>query len=201
MPISQANIDQWKIDAQAGGQIAGDYTVTDDVSLGPKEITGNLVMTSNNKTLTITGTLYVRGNIDVANGSAIRCDSGYGENSCLVVADGWIHAANNGQFSGSGTPGSFVMLLTTLACTGSPGVGCGHHDGAIDAHNNATGVIFYASNGMVNLHNGVSLTEVTAYKLRMDNNAIITYDSGLANAKFSSGPTGGFSVTDWREVE
>jgi len=201
MPVSQANIDQWKNDAQAGGQMIGDYNVTNDVSLGPKEITGSLVMVDNNKTLTVTGTLYVRGNIDIANGSAVHCDPAYGENSCLVIADGWIHVANNGQFLGSGTPGSFTMLLTTLACTGSSGVGCGHHGGAIDAHNNATGVIFYASNGMINLHNGVSLTEVTAYKLRMENNAVITYESGLANAKFSSGPTGGFSVKDWREVE
>lgn len=206
MPFSQANIDQWKADAASGGQIAGDYNITDSVSLGPKEITGNLIMASNNKVLTVTGTIYVWGNVDISNGSAIRCDAGYGENSCVVIADGWIHTANNGQFSGSGSAGSFALLLSTLACDGSSvnspgGIPCGHHNGAIDAHNNATGVIFYASSGLVNLHNGVSLTEVTAYKLRLDNNAVITYDSGLANAKFSSGPTGGFSVKDWREVE
>ncbi|MBI3684927.1 hypothetical protein HY250_00765 [Candidatus Azambacteria bacterium] len=200
MPISQGNIDQWKADATAGGVITGNYTVSSNVSLGPKEITGNLVMTSNNKTLTVTGTLWVHGTIDVSNGSTIRCDASFGANSCVIVADGWVHVSNNGTFSGSGTAGSFLMLLTTLACTGVPGVGCGHHDGAVDVHNQATGVIFYATNGMINLHNGVNITEATAYKLRLDNTATITYDQGLANASFSSGPSAGWLISDWKEV-
>jgi len=201
MPISQGNIDQWKIDAQAGGTISGNYSVTSDVSLGPKEITGNLLVTSNTKTLTITGTIYVHGNIDISNGSTIRCSASYGAGSCLIVADGWIHTSNNGTFAGSGTVGSFIMLLTTLACDGSFSSGCTHHDGAVDAHNNATGVIFYAQNGKVNLHNGVNITEIIAYKLALDNNATITYNQGLANTNFTSGPSGGYSIDSWQEAK
>ena len=201
MPVSQGNIDQWKADAQAGGTIAGSYSITSNTSLGPKEITGDLVMTSNNKTLTITGTIYVHGNIDISNGSAIRCTASYGTNSCVIVADGWIHTSNNGIFAGSGTTGSFIMLLTTLPCDGSFETGCTHHNGAVDVHNNATGVIFYAQNGKVNLHNGVNVTEVTAYKLALDNNAVVTYDQGLANAIFSSGPGGGYEILSWDEIE
>jgi len=199
MPVSQADIDQWKADAQAGGTVLGNYNVTSNVSLGPKEITGNLTMNSQNKILTVTGNIYVRGNIDIDNGSTIRCNASYGAKSCLIVADGWIHADNNGTFAGSGTAGSFIMLLTTLACDGSFSEGCTHHNGAVDVHNNATGVIFYAQNGKVNLHNGVNVTEVTAYKLSLDNNAVITYDQGLANSNFSSGPSGGYSIESWRE--
>ncbi len=201
MPISQANIDQWKVDAQVGGTISGDYEMISDVFLGPKEITGDLLMTSNNKTLTVTGTIYVQGNIDIKNGSTIRCDVSYGASSCLIVAGGWIHADNNGTFSGSGTEGSFLMILTTIACDGSFSSGCTHHNGAIDVHNNATGVIFYSPNGKANLHNGVNVTEITAYKLTLDNNAVITYDQGLINTNFSSGPSGGYSVDNWQETE
>lgn len=201
MAISQANIGQWKIDAQIGGTISGNYNVTNDAFLGPKEITGDLLMANNNKTLTITGTIYVQGNIDINNGSTIRCDVSYGASSCLIVVDGWIHSSNNGTFAGSGTEGSFLMLLTTLPCDGSFSSGCTHHKGAIDVHNNATGVIFYAQNGKVNLHNGVNVTEVTAYKLSLDNNATITYDQGLINANFSSGPSGGYSIDTWQETE
>ncbi len=200
MPISQGNINQWKADATAGGIIAGDYTVSNNVSLGPREITGNLVMTANNKTLTVTGTLWVRGTIDVSNGSAIRCDTAYGVNSCVIVSDGWVHVSNNGTFAGSGASGSFLMLLTTLACTGIPGAGCGHHDGAVDVHNQATGVIFYAANGMINLHNGVNITEATGYKLQLDNTATITYDQGLASTSFSSGPSSGWKISGWKEI-
>lgn len=190
LPISQANIDQWKADAQSGGQVSGDFIVTSNVSLGPKEISEDLVMATNNTTLTLTGTVYVRGNIAISNGAAIRCTSAYQSRSCLIVADGWIHLDNNGTFSGSGQPGSYLMLLSTLACSGVPGTGCGHHDGAVDAHNNVTGVIFYASQGMIHLHNGVGLTEVTAYKLQLDNTATVTYENGLADTTFSSGPGG-----------
>lgn len=201
MPISQGNIDQWKADAVLGGTIAGDYTVSSNVSLGPKEITGNLVMTSNNKTLTVTGTLYVHGNIDVSNGSTIQCGAAYGSNSCVIINDGWIHTSNNGTFSGSGTAGSYLLMLTTLACNGVPASGCTHHDGAIDVHNQATGVIFYAANGMINLHNGVTITEATAYKLRLDNTAVVTYESGLADARFTSGPSAGWSISGWKEIQ
>ena len=206
MPISQGNIDKWKTDAQAGGTIAGNYTVSSNVSFGPKEITGDLVMTSNNKILIVTGTIYVQGNIDISNGSTIQCDAGYGANSCVIMADGWIHVSNNGAFSGSGTAGSYLMMLTTLACDGtgatSPdGKACGHHDGAVDVHNQATGVIFYATDGMINLHNGVNITEATAYKLRLDNTATITYDVGLSNVNFSSGPSAGWAISGWKEVQ
>jgi len=204
MPISDANIAQWKTDAQAGGTISGDYNLTSNANLGPKEITGNLNMTSNNKTLTVTGTIYVRGNIDVSNGSTAKCDSSFGANSCLILADGWIHLANNSQFQGSGTSGSYIMLLTTLQCDGSNTTSpdskpCGHHNGAIDLHNNASGAVFYANKGLIKLHNGVNVTELTAYKIDLDNLATVSYEQGLQNANFSSGPGGSWKVTSWKE--
>ena len=201
MPISDANIAEWKADAQAGGTISGDYSITANISLGPKEIIGNLIMTSNNKTLTITGTVYVHGYIDIANGSTIQCDSSYGTNSCIILTDSWIHTENNSSFRGSGQTGSYLMMLTNSNCDGTFSSGCTDHDGAVDIHNNATGVIFYAPNGMINLHNGVNVTEVTSHKLRLDNTAVITYDQGLANANFSSGPGASWQINDWKEVE
>lgn len=206
VPILASDIADWKTDAAAGGTISGNYSVTNNISLGPKEITGNLVMTSNNKILSVAGTLYVRGNIDISNGSAVQCLSSYGENSCVVLADGWIHASNNGIFSGSGATSSFLMMLTTLQCDGtsatSPdGKQCGDHNGAVDLHNGATGVIFYASNGMINLHNGVGITEAAAYKLRLDNLASVTYNQGLVNAAFSTGPGAGWQIDSWNETE
>lgn len=205
-PISASNIADWKADAVSGGTISGNYNVANNISLGPKEITGNLVMTSNNKTLSVAGTLYVRGNIDISNGSAVQCLASYGENSCVVLADGWIHVSNNGTFSGSGAAGSFLMMLTTLQCDGtsatSPdGKACGDHNGAVDIHNQATGVIFYASRGMINLHNGVDITEATAHKLRLDNLASVTYNQGLVNASFSSGPGAGWQIDNWNETQ
>lgn len=212
MPISPSNIDQWKSDAAAGGTIngnCGDNGVAECVigdnntlTLGPKKVTGNLVLTKK-QTLVISGTIWFQGYIDIdsSSGATIKCDSSYGQNSCLILTDSWIHIKNNAVFQGSGTTGSYLMALTTLPCKGIPAAGCTHHDAAIDIHNSATGVIFYASDGMINLHNNVNITEATAYKLRIDNNSTVTYEQGLANAKFSSGPAGGYEVKYWREVE
>lgn len=204
LPISDGVIQDWRDDATAGGVIAGNYSVTTDVNLGPTKITGDLLMTTNNKILTVNGTIYVQGNVTIDNGSTVRCAASFGSNSCVVVADGWIHIKNNGIFSGSGQSGSYIMLLSASTCDGTssaPPCDIAHHNGAIDLHNNATGAIFYAAHGLINLHNGVNVTEVTGYKLHLDQTANVTYDAGLANAIFSSGPSGGWDVTTWREVE
>ena len=208
MPISDANITDWKNDAGCGVQPAvppclyiGNYSVTADVSLGPLTITGDLLMQNNNMTLTVEGTIFVEGNLDVENGSTIQCAASFGTDSCIVLTDGWIHIKNNGTFRGSGTAGSYIMMLSTLACTGSSGTNCTDHTGSMDLHNNASGAIFYATNGQINLHNGVNATEVTGYKIRLDNTATITYEQGLINSNFSSGPSGSWGISSWLETE
>ncbi|MBI5816965.1 MAG: hypothetical protein HZB09_00905 [Candidatus Yonathbacteria bacterium] len=203
MPLSQGNIDQWETDAATGGTITGDYTVSSDVSLGPKKITGDLVMTSNNKTLTVTGVLYVQGNVNVSNGSTIKCDVSFGADSCVLVADGWINPSNNAVLSGSGQSGSYVLMISTVqGCNGGNQLPqCTTANSAIDIGNNATGAIFYTTNSMITLENGVELTSVVGYKLNLNNNAEIKYQLGVANTNFASGPGGGWNVKTWNEVQ
>ena len=213
LPITDAQIQGWKNDAEAGGIINGncgdsgasgcDIPNNGTLSLGPKKINGNLVLTSR-QTLVVTGTLYFTGNIDIdsSSGAIVRCSAGFGASSCIIIADGWVHIQNNATFQGSGTAGSYIMLLSTIAgCNGGGQTApCTHHNAGMDLHNNATGAIFYVPDSMINLHNGVNVSEITAYKLRLDNNAVITYESGLANAQFSSGPSGGWDIISWEEI-
>ncbi len=83
--------------------------------------------------------------------------------------------------------------------------GGGHHDSAVDLHNNASGAIFYAGNGMIWLHNNVTVTNLVANKIHLENGAKIIYDTGLQNVNFPpSGGGGGGGSADikyWREVE
>jgi hypothetical protein len=72
---------------------------------------------------------------------------------------------------------------------------------AIDIANNAGTVILNAQNGYVRFSNNAGAKEATGYKIILDNNAYITYDSGLANVNFSSGPSGGWNIISWKEVE
>jgi len=201
MPISDSVINQWEQEATDGGISPGDLIVGSDMSFGPKKIEGNLIMTGNSKTLTVTGTLYVTGYIDVSNGSTIKCSPSFGLYSCVVVADQWIHIVNNGVFQGSGQPGSFILILTNSSCDGISAGICTDYNAAMDIHNNATGAIFYANNGMIYLHNNVQASELTAKKIHLDQNATVRYEQGLINANFSSGPGGGWKVVSWKEIE
>jgi hypothetical protein len=201
MPVSESNINQWKDEAEAGGVLNGNLTVDSDISYGPKKIDGNIIMNSNNKTLTVEGTIYATGYLDISNGSSIRCSPGYGLNSCVVVVDQWAHFENNGVFRGSGSPGSYLMILSTSNCDGTFSTNCTHHNAAMDLHNGATGAIFYANDGFIYLHNGVVVSEITAKKIQLNQNAIIRYEQGLVNSSFSSGPGGSWKVESWKEVE
>ena len=201
MPLGVETIDGWKADATAGGIISvGDFAPPKDSTrtIGPGIIGGDLILI-NNQTIIISGTVWVQGNIDINNGTSISLASSYGADSGVVVTDGWIHTKNNGQFAGSGTEGSYIMLLTTSTCRGSSGSNCTHHTAAVDLHNNAEGAIFYASEGLVNLHNNVSVTQINGWAISLDNNAVLEYAIGLADLDFSSGPSGGKSLQDWQE--
>ncbi len=195
MPISDSQIDNWKNEAAGGGVEFGDYTIAGGATgyLGPKKIDGNLII-ENNGTLILTGNLWVNGNITINNGASIILDTNYGLTNGVVVADGKILAENGAILQGSGVEGSYLMLLTTDDSTLSA-------DPAIYVKNNAQGAIFYASNGMIRLRNNINIREATAYKLYLDNNAEITYESGLINSLFSSGPGGSWQIKTWSEVE
>ncbi len=194
-PISANQITEWKEDAEAGGTIIGDYQPPDDttVYLGPKKITGNLIL-DNGQTLILTGTIYVEGYADIGNGAAIQLSPSYGSASGMLISDNWMHFENNGVFQGAGA-GSYLMLISLAA-------GGGHHDSAMDLHNNVTGVLLFAPNGFVNLHNNVRVTQLTAKKIKLNNGVVLTYDTGLSNVNFSSGPGGSweFLPGTWRII-
>lgn len=214
MPISQGNIDAWKTAAEAGGVITGncgnggvagcDFSSGNTISLGPKKIVGNLTL-DNDKYLNITGVLYFTGNIDIKNNSEVRCDASFGTNSCIIIADGWIDTGNNTTFNGSGQAGSYVMALSAIeGCNGEGGLSwCGgdENDAGIILDNNVTGAIFYTTKSMIILENNTNVKEIIGYKVKLKNNAFIRYETGLMNANFSTGPSGGWNIKSWKEVE
>ncbi len=190
MPISNQNIQDWKDAATAGGVFSGSKTLSgSNASLGPLEITGNMSVT-NNSILTVNGTIWFHGNLYVSNNGTVKLASGYASSEGVIVVDGTVNLGNNAAFQGSGTSGSYVMVLSTSNSTS-----------AITVGNNAGAVILYAANGTINVSNNAGAKSVTGYMISLNNNAVITYDSGLANSNFSSGPSGSYNVSSWREVE
>lgn len=201
LPIAQGEIDGWKSDAEKKGVIASGNCNQDwSPPSNPYAVDGGVIERNlkldNNKILILKGTVWVKCAVDISNGGAVRLDPGYGLANGVLVADGTMHLQNNGAFEGSGHSCncSRLMLLTTAT-------GGGHHESAIDLHNNAAGAIFYAGNGLIYLHNNVAVLQLTGRTIHLENNAALTYESGLASALFSSGPSAGYEVKYWKQVE
>ncbi len=198
-PISEANINDWKAGAEAGGVTNGNVTIGGQGgSLGPRKIVGDLTVNAGG-TLTLTGNLWVTGDISVSGGGNITMSSVYGTDRGVVVADGKVSLSGGGELSGSGQAGSYLMLLSTYSsdCTGSTCSG----SPAITITGGAGSVILNAPNGILNINGGGSLRSATAYKITATGGATITYESGLANMSFNSGPSGGFNISSWQEIE
>ncbi|HEX5430103.1 MAG TPA: choice-of-anchor R domain-containing protein [Patescibacteria group bacterium] len=178
-PVSDANIAQWESEAEAGGTYNGNYTVGfAGASLGPQKIVGDLTV-SNGGTLTVTGTLYVTGNITLNGGGEIKLTPGYGSNDGVIVADGTVTVSGGGHATGSGTSGSYIMMISNDSSTSAMSVAGG-----------AGAVIMFAPKGTLAVSGGASLKEATAYRLTVGGGSSVTYESGLANSEFSSGPGG-----------
>ena len=197
LPIPQTQIDKWKSEAEKGGTISGDYTISGKIiqNLGPVKITGNLLV-DNNAVLNMTGTIWVVGDLRIDNGATIKLDSNsYGALSGVIVVDGKIKVRPNTYLKGSGQEGSYLLLLSTnpeVSDTTNP---------AIDVDNNTDAAIFYTNQGLIVVRNQVKARELTGYKIFLDNNAEVAYETGLEEAVFSSGPGGSWKVVSWREVE
>ena len=203
LPISDSQITTWKNQAEAGGTlttttIGGGQSLT----LGPKKIDGDLIIETNG-TLEITGVIWVTGDITVNSNTLVYLHSSFGTESGHIVSDGKIVIDSNVTVCGSagGSIGScnpsndsYVMFLSTNSSVDpiSP---------AIDMSSNTTLAILYAHNGMAVVNANTNVFEVTAYQLKINSNAEVTYVSGLADVNFSSGPGGTFTINSWAEVQ
>ncbi|TSC70822.1 MAG: Uncharacterized protein G01um101449_274 [Parcubacteria group bacterium Gr01-1014_49] len=189
-PISDAQIVEWETTAAAGGTIAGPYSISGSQTLGPKKIDGDLTV-SNGGTLTLTGPVWVNGNITLSNNASLSVSPNTGTDGAILIADatgntavkGRVDISNNVTITGNGSANSFPMIISTN--TGTE---------AIELSNNASGVILYAPYGGVEVSNGGVANQITALQLQLNNNATVTYLSGLQDASFSNGPGGSWVV-------
>lgn len=191
-PIDDATIASWKSDAELGGVLTGDQTITTDQILGPVKIDGNLYI-DNNVNVTLNGNVWITGTFDSGNNAIIEVDEGYGTDSGIFLIDGNAQLRNNVIMRGTSDPDSFLIVVGT-----SPSQDEG--DAAMDVKNNLDGAILFTPNGIMVLHNNVDVVEAMAHKLLIKK-ATVTYESGLENINFSSGPAGGWDVRSWFEVE
>ena len=189
-PISNANISQWETDALVGGTYTGNYSVgSSGATIGPKKIVGDLSVHGGG-ILTVTGTLWVTGDLSISGGAIIKLSSGYSTNDGVIIVDGTISISGGGTATGSGTSGSYILLLTKSTSSNSASISGG-----------AGAVIIYAPYGTISLTGGASLKEATGYRISLSGGSSVTYESGLVNNNFSSGPSGSWSIDSWKESQ
>jgi hypothetical protein len=201
LPISDAQVTEWETIAENGGTITacdaqGNYTITTTMSLGPKKIACNLVVKTNSGILTVTGPLWVTGNITTQTGPTIRIDPSLGSQNVAIIADnpndqtgsGKISIGQSTVFQGSGTLGSFVFLISQNRSAEQGGSVV-----AVDMAQGASALVAYASHGLLTLSQSVSVKEATGYKIALSQSANVVYDTGLPSTVFKSGPGGSWS--------
>jgi hypothetical protein len=188
LPISSSTITDWQTDAASGGTISGSYTVTTTATVGPKKITGDLTIATG-ASLTVSGVIWVTGNLVVSGTGDIALSSSYGSTSGLIVVDGTITVSSSGTIAGSGNPGSYLMLLSNDNSASAILYG-GSGDG-----------ILYAPLGTIELTGAASITAALGYSVILSNTASVTYDSALLTQDFQSGTTGSVGILSWKETQ
>ena len=199
MPISQANIDQWKTEGVAGGTHVGDMIVgwAGDI-IGPKKITGDLTV-SGGGTLMITGTVWVQGNIILTGGGKIKLSPTLGPDSVIIISDGYVSISGGAKLEGSGTAGSYPIVVSTSVCPNT--TPCATNNSAVSLTGGAGSVVLTAPYGKVSINGGSGARSVTGDLIYLDGGANINYETGLADLSFSSGPSGGWNIYTWKEVK
>ena len=204
LPISDAQIEEWKAIAVAGGTYGGScpYTITVNTAIGPIKIPCDLEITGT-PTVTLAGNVWVEGSIEVENSAIINVSSSLSGKTVAVIADkpssptssGTIALKNSTTFNGYGDD-SYILFISQNTSAESGG-----STAAITVENSASGdVLVYASHGKIDLKNSVQIKEVTAYRIEVQNSGEVVYESGLVNLLFTSGPAGGYSISSWNEI-
>lgn len=208
LPITDEQINTWEQEAEAGGSITSPcpYKIQDDAPLGPIKIACDVEISGNNFTVTLTGNVWITGNLTISNSPLIRVDPSLGETTIAVITDNPVNRLssskvmlqNSAVFEGSGADNSYILLISQNNSSESGG-----SEIAIELKNSASGdLLLYAPHGEILQQNNNDLREITAYKIHLKNNAKVIYESGLANLLFTSGPSGGgIDIKRWQEAE
>jgi hypothetical protein len=203
LPMSDNDIDNWKIQASSGKIINGNVTITNSsatTTAGALKIVGNLTI-SNSSVMTLNGPLYVTGNLVLDNSAKIQLSPSYGNKSETVVVNGIINLGNSTYFGGSGQHGS-TIILATQSTSGCSNTSCTGGTPAISLSNSAeANAILVAPHGAVYLSNSAQTKSVFANYLHMSNSAHVEYDPYIVNTNFkTSTTTTSWSISSLKEI-
>ena len=184
------NYQEWKDDATDGGIINCAITPSlcdldnTTTTIGPKQYLGNLTI-SNGSFVTMDGPVYVTGNIEIKNDfTKLKLNNSFGSTGTILITDGTFVVQNEAKIEPTNAdPKGYIMAVSTSI-----------NSTAVNIKNEGVNALFYALEGGAELQNEAKVTSLVAKQLTMKNDATLTYDSGLADARFTSGPGGSWQI-------
>ncbi len=187
MPLSDANIQQWQDLASSIAVHNGDInscpaTLPAGKYVGSISLPGDCIVT-------VGSPIWVTGNFSMSNRDLVKLDPSYGLSSGVLVVDNFITMANGNVLRGSGTAGSYLILVSNFNSRDDP-----QQRVAIDVTNGSNSGILYSNLGTISIFNLNVMIQITGWKLSLGNGVAIIYDQGLASTFFKAGPGGSFSL-------
>ncbi len=212
LPMTDAMITALENVAIAGGSEtcaggpSGTYSISSNITIGPRVIPCNLSITAG--TVTLTGPILVQGNVTISNSATVIVSASNMDASMAVIAHGSnvstsskITLSNNATFLGQNSNPNFKTSYVVFISQNSNGEGGGSTD-AINIQNSVSGdILAYAIHGNLTIQNSANVTAVTAYKTIAKNNIVVNYNKGLVSTLFSTGPSGAWQIKSWKEIK
>lgn len=205
--LSSVDATFWKNKALEGGVWNGDCNIMSsngsDCSngtriIGNKQILGNLNVPSG-VNLTVTGPLWVKGDINISQNNTLFTDESVGKNSIMIVASdpdnpdikGRVVTSSNVQFNRNSQNAGIIFISEnrSIDCANLP---------AIDMTSNTATVVFVAIDGCINVGSNSMINGILGKKIHIKNNSTIEYDPSLARAIVVP-DSGGWNVVNIRE--
>lgn len=202
-PILDPVIADWEADAEAGGVLTspcpgGRYTINANTTLGPKKINCNFLYIESNAVLTLTGPVWVTGDIVIRQNASVVSN---GPTGFSLIADNpsdHINASRitvNTTLNTNTNPTYHVVLVSKNASTSQA---------AIDVTNVPTSgtytlpYIIYAPDGKAAFNSTMNIKEIAVKGLNVLNNAFLEFTTGPIDPYF---PTFSWSSSIWKEVQ
>ena len=213
-PISDELVQEWKDAVDDYGTViaagsplcsSGTYEIDVSISIGYVRIECDVNISKSGTTVTMTGPIWIEGNLSFTQGPTVRVNPALGRFSTQFIVDNSadrltssrIEIRNQTDFLGSGDSRSYILLYSANESYSTGGT-----DDAIAVFQSADGqVIIYADSGLVDVSNGVELRGVTGYQIDVAQNSDIIYEEGMSNLLFTAGPGSGYVLTDWEQSE
>lgn len=214
MPITIADIEEREdlaaavaeipVSSCSGGVPTGIYVVDSDETLGPVKIPCNLHVEKNATILTISGDIWVVGNITTQNGPSFAIDASMTGEDFYVIADDRSNRNTSGTISIQGSTGFVGAGENSYVGIVSANNGNGGTVNSIDIDNNTPDdkreVVYMAPEGILSGRNSLELRAAVADKIVLQQSATVTFDDGLKDPNFT-GTGGGYEIITWEEAQ